>query len=173
MPTVVVARKHSNGNITFCTFMVDLLCLGVKDSFYHFNVSVDQYYDFKETIAAKMGMINIDYALAHNIVLEGADFAAEFGFKPCKEYESITQFMLEEDTDEIDLIEIECGKNGDPFYMQGPYEDDAKAMKIIAQLEKTAGSGNYGFSTEAMANFNDEFHSEDIIEEDEEELGKM
>jgi hypothetical protein len=161
MPTVVVARKHSNGNITFCTFMVDLLCLGVKDSFYHFNVSVDQYYDFKETIAAKMGMINIDYALAHNIVLEGADFAAEFGFKPCKEYESITQFMLEEDTDEIDLIEIECGKNGDPFYMQGPYEDDAKAMKIIAQLEKTSGSVKYFFIKYSMDNKNEKLNKKE------------
>lgn len=173
MATVVVARKHTNGNITFCTFMVDLLCLGVKDSFYHFNVSMAQYNDFKETIAAKMGMINIDYALAHNIVLEGADFAAEFGFKPHKNYESITQFMLEEDTDEIELIEIECGKDGNPFYMQGPYDDDTKANKIIAQLEKMAGPGNYDFSTGAMGNFNDVFHAEDCIEDDEDELGKM
>lgn len=167
MCTVVIAREHINGNITFCTYVVDLYCLGVKDTLYQFNVSMTQYRDILEKISTEMEMINIDYALAHNIVLASVEFAEEFGFKPCKEYESITKFMLEEDTDDIELIEIECGKDGKPFYVQGPFEDDAKAHRIIAQLEKTAGRGNYNFILNTGDEFTDDDEDDELDDEDE------
>lgn len=68
------------------------------------------------------------------------------GFKPHKDFLSITQYMLEEDNDSIPLIEIHCGDDdGIPVYVQGPLEDDAKANWIISQLEKNVGAGNYRF----------------------------
>ncbi|HET6558274.1 MAG TPA: hypothetical protein VFG54_13225 [Prolixibacteraceae bacterium] len=143
LPTVVITRKHTNGNITACTYMVDLKCLGVKDSSYLFNVTPTQYREFKELIQQNIELTPVDYALAHNIVLAGVEYAADLGFKPFKDYESVTKFMLEEDTDEIELIEIECGQGGVPVYVQGPYEDDSKARKIIAQLEKAVGHNNF------------------------------
>lgn len=145
LPTVVIARKHTNGNITACTYMVDLKCLGVKDTSYLFNVSMTEYRDFIDYINENIELMKVDYALAHNIVLAGVEYADELGFRPFKDYESVTKFMLEEDTDEIELIEIECGRNGKPFYMKGPNEDMAKANRIIAQLEKTVGFGNFDY----------------------------
>jgi hypothetical protein len=40
-------------------------------------------------------------------------------------------------------MEIECGLKGKPAFIRGPYDDDAKVARITAQLEKTAGAGNY------------------------------
>ncbi|HAH22829.1 MAG TPA: hypothetical protein DCL77_03560, partial [Prolixibacteraceae bacterium] len=165
MCTVVIAREHVNGSITFCTYVVDLGCLGVKDSMFQFNVSVIQYRDILEKLGTEMEMVNIDYALAHNIVLAGVEYAAEFGFKPCKEYESITKFMLEEDTDEIELIEIECGKEGKPFYVQGPFEDMSRANWIIAQLERTAGPGNYNYILKVGDEFMDDYEDDELDDE--------
>ena len=165
MTTVLVARNHTNGNITVCSYLVDLFCLGVKDSMYLFNVPVHEYEEFKERVNREMEMTEVDYTLAHNIVYAGVEFAEEFGFKPHKDYESVTKFMLEEDTEDIELIEIECGNDGKPLYMRGPFEDDAKAKRIIAQLEKNAGSGNY----EYIDGF-DEFDDEDDDFDDDEEF---
>lgn len=162
MATVLIARDHTNGNITVCSYLVDLFCLGVKDSMYLFNVPVHEYEEFKEKFNSNMEMTEVDYTLAHNIVYAGVEFAEEFGFKPHKDYESVTKFMLEEDTEDIELIEIECGNDGKPLYMRGPFEDDAKARKIIAQLEKNAGSGNY----EYIDGF-DEFDDDDFDYDDE------
>ena len=148
MTPVLVARSHSNGNITVCSYLVDLMCLGVKDTMFLFNVPIHTYEEFKEKMTGGIELVEVDYTLAHNIVFAGIEFAEEFGFKPHKDYESITKFMLEEDTEDIELLEIECGRNGKPFYMQGPFEDVSKTQKIIAQLEKTAGKGNYEFVTE-------------------------
>ena len=173
MSTVVIARNHINGNITACTYLVDLGCLGVKDSMFLFNVTMSQYSDLKEKVSSGIEMTEVDYSLAHNIILAGVEYAAEFGFKPCKEYESVTKFMLEEDTEEIELIEIECGTDGKPLYVQGPFEDHVKARQIIAQLEKAVGHGNYHFIMNVGDEFEDEYDDEDYELDDEYEFDDM
>ncbi len=146
--SIVIARRHTNENITFCLYLVDLFCLGVKDSFFRFNISETEFRKFIEKLEEKMEMEIVEYVLVHNIILSGIEYAEEFGFKPCKDFSSVTQYMLEEDTDDIELIEIECGKDGKPLFIQGPFENAAKANKILKQLEKTAGTGNYDFIRE-------------------------
>lgn len=154
---VVVARKHTNGNITVCMFLVDLFCLGIKNTQYLFNIPEAEYQDKKDEME-HIVFEQISYTLAHNIVFAGLEYAEEYGFKPHKDFTSITQFMLEEDTEDIELIDIECGKNGKPFYVNGPYEDQAKINQIIAQLKRTAGTGNYDFE---IVDENDEFEEGD------------
>lgn len=141
---VIVARKHTNGNVTVCIYIVDLFCLGVKQTQYLFNISETEYREKTEGLE-NVELESISYTLAHNIVFAGLEYAEEYGFKPHKEFTSITKFMLEEDTEDIELIDIECGKNGKPFYISGPYEDQVTRKKILAQLERSAGPGNYEF----------------------------
>jgi len=163
MANIVVSRSHTNGNITFCFYLVDLLCLGVKDSSYKFNVTETEFRDFIERMAERMPVEIIDYVLAHNIILSAVEFAEEYGFKPHKDFTSVTEFMLEEDNDDIELIEIECGRNGKPLYVQGPYDSEATANKIMKQLEHLAGQGNFDFIQEVGSDFDDEF--EDDLED--------
>ncbi len=148
MASIIVSRRHTNANITFCFYLVDLLCLGVKDSSYRFNITETEFSDFIERMEERMPVEMIDYELAHNIILSAVEFAEEYGFKPHKDFASVTEFMLEEDNDDIELIEIECGRDGKPLYVQGPHESEATANKIMKQLEKTAGTGNYDFIRE-------------------------
>ncbi|MDO8930321.1 MAG: hypothetical protein Q7W54_15215, partial [Bacteroidota bacterium] len=141
---VIVARNHTNGNITACMYMVDIYCLGKKNTKYLFNVSETDYEERKASME-NVDYESISYTLAHNIVFAGLEYAEEYGFKPHKDFASTTQFMLEEDTEEIELIDIECGKDGKPFYICGPYDDQKKINKVLGQLEKTAGPGNYDY----------------------------
>jgi len=157
---VFVTRKHTNSNITSCMYLIDLFCLGVKNSQYLFNISPTEYQERKEELE-HIELVPISYALAHNIIYAGLEFADEYGFKPHKDFESITRFMLEEDTDDIELIEIECGKDGKPFYVNGPYEDQAKIKQILAQLDRTAGPGNYDFE---IVDEDDMFDEDDEFE---------
>jgi hypothetical protein len=39
MASIIVAGRHTNGNITLCIYMVDLLCLGVNGSFIKFKIT--------------------------------------------------------------------------------------------------------------------------------------
>ena len=160
---IMIARSHTNGNITLCIYLIDLYCLGVKDSHYMFNISRYEYLDIihrSQTIEP----IPISYSLAHNIIYAGLEYAEEFGFKPHKDFTSITRFMLEEDTEDIELIDIECGRDGKPFYVSGPFDDELKINAVIKQLEKTAGVGNFDYT---ISDSDDELDQDEEDEEDE------
>ncbi len=148
LANIIVARQHTNGNITAGMYLVDLNCLGVKDASYWFNISETQYTEILTRARGGMVLEGIPYALVHNIVFAALEFAEEYGFKPHKDFKSVAQYILEEDTDDIELIEIECGEEGKPAFISGPYDNAAKVARIIAQLEKTAGPGNYTFIDE-------------------------
>lgn len=158
---VVVARSHTNGNITACFYLVDLLLMGVKDTDYMFNRPLFEYKEKIEEISDRMNLINITYELAHNIIYTSIDFAGSFGFSPHKDYSSITSFMLEEDDDNIEVIEIECGHDGKPAYMRSPYESDHESDRIIKKLEKSAGSGNFIIIDHLDEEGHDEFEDDE------------
>ncbi len=164
---LTVARKHTTGNITACYYYIDLLCLGVKDTHFIFNHLDIDYESAKNKMYEDFESETIDYTLAHNIVYASIEFADEFGFKPHKDFTSVTRFMLEEDSDEIELIDVECGKNGKPLYVRGPYETEQRANQIISQLEKTAGPDKYSFISKA-----DNFSEDDFDEMDDDILAQ-
>lgn len=143
MANVIIARRHTNGNITACLYLVDLFCQGVKDTTWFFNVPLFDYNDKIDEIRERMDFEPVKYELAHNIVFAAVEFAEEYGFHPHRDFISITSFMLEEDSDKIELIDIECGIDGKPAYMRMPYHSKSEADRIIATLENNAGPGNY------------------------------
>ena len=44
---ITVTRVHINGNITFGMYLVDLFCLGIKDTMWDFNKSPVEFREFK------------------------------------------------------------------------------------------------------------------------------
>jgi hypothetical protein len=165
---ITVTREHINGNITHGAYMVDLYCLGIKDSFWKFN---EHPLDFKEFFdkhikANEYGfkMQRTSYALAHNIIYGAIEFAEEFGFHPHKSFD-LTRHILEPDDERVKLIDIEFGYKGKPLYISGP-ENPAETTRVLAHLEKMVGKGNYNFVAEAEA---DDFFNQ----EDEKEKEKM
>ena len=142
LATVVVLRRHVNGNITSAVYMVDLLCRGIKDSLYFFNqplYELEEKFDFEDSLLWQ----KIDYDLAHNIVYAGHDFAMDFHIEPHKGF-AVTKYILEEDNDNVPLIEIETGdKDGKPHLMVNTSDSYGD---VLAKLKKYAGEGNYTFT---------------------------
>jgi hypothetical protein len=170
---LTIARKHTTGNITACYYMIDLMCLGVKETNYSFNISLSDYQLQKAKMHDELEIERIGYTLAHNIVYASLEYADEFGFTPHKDFTSVTRFMLEEDTEDIDMIDIECGSNGKPLYLRGPFDNDQRARQIINQLEKTAGPGKYtfienedDFPKDDFSNEESDFPENDILDKE-------
>lgn len=158
---IVVARKHKNGNITAGLYLVDMFCLGLKDTFYEFNLLPADY----ELLKRKMpDWEACEYSLAHNIIYGGIAFAEEYGFKPHKDFE-IARFILEEDTDDVEFIELDFGIDGIPNYVPGPNDSPHKIQAVISTLTKTAGAGNF-----KIADLDEDFDDiDDDWEDDEDE----
>jgi len=138
---IIVARQHKTGNITAGIYLVDMFCLGIKSAQYEFNLYQDDY----EGLKNRFNWERCEYVLAHNIIFGAIAYAEDYGFKPHKEFE-VAQFILEEDDEAIELVELDFGLNGKPHYVSGPYDDSAKVNNIIATLERTAGEGNFTFT---------------------------
>lgn len=158
--SVMIARKHANGNLTYGMYLVDVLCLGVKESYYRFNADPDDYKEMLESMI-DLDMQVCEYNLIHNLMYAAIEFASDYGFKPAKEYTSVSQFLLEEDTDDIELMEIECGREGRPVYVITEEYSDVEINQTISVLERTAGKGNFDVIYEAGEDFDEEDEDED------------
>lgn len=140
MANIIVTRKHPDGCLTFGFFLVDIWALGTKDCFANIHYRQSTFEEqFLEAAKGDETFVEIPYVLAHNIIYGANAFAEECGFKLHEDFK-ITQHILMEDTEDIPLIELEFGKDGEPF------------------LVDTRG---FGF---------DDFDDEDFDEDDEEEF---
>ena len=145
---VIVTRNHTGGKVSMADYLVDIYCLGVKDSFYRLRMEDYEVEDIVDQLDAK----ECSYHEAHNWVYGAIAFAEEAGIEPDKSFH-LTQYMLEEDNDEIPLIEYEYGKDGKHFLVAHSRQE---ANRYLPLLEKNLGEGNYDFIVEATPDFNDD-----------------
>lgn len=135
MAHVIVTRVRPSGNLVMGAFLVDTFCLGVKDAGYHENMPPSDFEGYLNNYKKGMGLEEISYNEAHNIIYGAIAFAEEGGIKPTKEFDP-AGYILEEDTDEIPLIEYDFGKNGKHFLVVNP---DRKEMPYYHILKKNLG----------------------------------
>jgi hypothetical protein len=142
LANVLIYRRHVNNNVSGAVYLVDLKCLGVKDTMWFFNEAEEDM--FEKFAGSGLDFEVIDYEVAHNIVFAGHDFAMDYDIHPHKEF-ATTRFVLEEDDDRIPLVEITVGEGSEnkPHlieHQQGQYAD------ALAKLKKIAGEGNYDYT---------------------------
>ena len=142
--TFLIMRTMPGGKFAIGLYLVDTFLLGVKNTFYNVNLYESEIRDLKE----KMGnnpLENMDVHEFHNWIYGAVDYAEEYGFLPHKDFE-VSQYLLDPEmiTDAID--DLEFGYKGMPFYIQGSDDSQAKVNRIIKQLEKTAGKGNFNYT---------------------------
>jgi len=159
--TVVVARKHPQGNVTFAGYLIDKWCLGVKDSLYEFNVDESELNSFVSGFKDRTVSIEeIDYVEAHNWVYGAMEFALEAGILPCKEF-GLTRYMLEEDNDNVELREYEFGRDGEYCLL---VQDKWEADHYVPILEKNLGKGN--FSVDVDEGWDEGYYDDSDDDED-------
>ena len=139
LASVVVTRERPSGNLVMGLYLVDTMCLGVKDAHHYPNMTRYEYDEMLEEMSWVQNMVPCDYVLAHNVVYGGIEFARELGFEPHKDF-GTAQYILEEDTDDIEFMDIDFGRNGEPVLFVKP---GMKATRYIKQLNKSVGEGNY------------------------------
>lgn len=157
--TVLIARRHASGKYTIGLYLVDTFCLGLKDTFYKFNVSSQEYDDLLDQISIGGNYIQVSYNEAHNLIFGAIAFAEEAGIKPSPEF-ALTQYLLEEDTEAVPLIEYEFGKNGKHFLVA---KNNLELNTYLPLLEKNLPEEEYDFI------FPDELEEDEDEEEDDED----
>lgn len=109
MAHVIVARERGYGNLCIRMYLCDTWCMGIKDAYGIINISKE---DFKREVLDTISNIKeCDYIYAHNLVYGAEAFAADADIEPHSGF-ALWGHVLEEDTDEIPLIEMEFGDKG-------------------------------------------------------------
>lgn len=136
---VLVARRHRYDKVSVCGYLVDVHCLGVK------NTIGPEVMDEVDLLAfrryffdAYQNHLVAPFDLARHLVLGAVDYARALGFEPHPDYAD-TSAHLE---GPLARCDIDFGRDGMPFYVEGPYDDPYKIMRT---LEASVGSGNYLF----------------------------
>jgi hypothetical protein len=162
---IVVGRQKRNGQIIVGFYLVDMYCLGLKNTFYAEFSDSDEF-DEKFDSMGENGheFIEIEPNLAFNYIYGAIEYAEDIAFKPHKDF-AITEYILD-DVEKIAFIDIEFGQNGRPVFFQGP---DDKPGQILAHLDKHVGKGNYEYV--AMAD-DENFEGEDDDDNEDEYQGR-
>ncbi len=157
MANVVVTRQRPNGEFIFASFLVDTFCLGVKDVYYSMTYTADDIKNVLDRYGDTCEIDEISYDEAHNIIWGAVSFAEEAGIKPAKTF-SIGQYILEDDTEEIPLIDYEFGKDGKYLLVVG---EDGKEKVYLKTLAQRLGE-RFDFISplEAFDDDNDEYEDE-------------
>ncbi|GAB6012773.1 DUF1186 domain-containing protein [Viscerimonas tarda] len=153
---IIVARQHTNGNYTFGCYLVDTYCLGIKESFYKFNTPGTDFEEIKEDYFEQLE--SVSYEEVHNIIYGAYAYAEELGFRPDKDF-AVTQYILEEDSDAIPLIEYEFGYNGKPMLM---VKTRAEYTRYAPTLEKSTG-GDFDYFIDNEVDDDDEI-DDDVLD---------
>ncbi len=139
---VIIARRQPDGRLVFGDYMVDYYCLGMKNCFARGNVSLDRFArDILPKIMPDGAAEAISSSLAHELIYGSIEYAARWGFAPHPDFE-FAQEVLDAPALHTQRGNVTFGKDGKPFYINGP-RDDARA--IVDQLARSAGVDNFEY----------------------------
>ena len=139
---ILLSRLQPDGNICFGTYLVDKLCLGLKDTFANAGFSRTRYEnEVRGGLFRQSTMVECTVELAHQMIYASIDYAAQFGFVPNKDY-ALSQHLLLPRGELKEPYQLTFGRNGKPFYIAGPHDN---VGRILKQLEKNPGPGNFEY----------------------------
>jgi hypothetical protein len=138
--SVLVARQQHRGRVRVCGYLVDVYCLGVK-AVRGPRVMAEQALPdhVRDHFSAYDGSpVAAPLELARHLVLGAVDYARRLGFEPAPGFPAAAGML----GPWARPSDIEFGRDGQPFFSQGPYDDSDAIMKT---LERTVGWGNFGY----------------------------
>ncbi|ABK45397.1 hypothetical protein Mmc1_2906 [Magnetococcus marinus MC-1] len=140
---LILSRKVATGEVAFACYLIDFWCLGVKNCFCNIVPSL-QYEEFIEQSRDRENIIPIHPACLSKIVGSSVEYAQSLGFQPHPDFK-LAKVLLNGIDPMLCPSEYEFGQNGKPFYMSGPNDSEAFVNKVVKQLAKVCGEGNYDY----------------------------
>ena len=139
---ILLSRQLQDGAFIFGVYLVDIFCLGLKNTFCNANFSSSRYEELKARIFQDRKSVVCPVPLAHRIIYGAIGYASKLGFKPNRDFERSRHVLGEEKTGLGEGTDVQFGKDGKPLFIAGP---DDNVESIIKNLEVKLGAGNFNF----------------------------
>ena len=146
MGQIIVSRKSSQGDIAVGAYLVDTYCLGLKDCFSRI-LSSSEYEQLIENCEFSNGEINlVERSYACTLIHKALAYAKQIGFQPHADFSKAKSILTNIAIN--DAFKFEFGKDGEPFYMQGPYDKPFEVKKIMQILASHPDKGHLQMETQ-------------------------
>jgi len=134
LATIFIVRQLPNLKYILGTYLVDTLCLGLKNTFCNANL----LYSSIKTMLNKtpMEMTSIEYEDARSIILGGIQYANGLGFEPHRDWED-SKHIVEPERPFNEKIEF--GRDWKPLYIQGPNDSPNEIMSKLNAANNKQG----------------------------------
>lgn len=134
---VFIARGMPDGRIAWANFLIDTYCLGVKDATW--NISVPGEFDaVVDHIRQGSPLKAVAPEYIAKLVRDAVAYATSLGFAPHPDFRA-ARLLLEGIDPTLCSEQFKFGKNGTPFYIQGPHDSMERARMIVLQLQNQGG----------------------------------
>jgi hypothetical protein len=166
MARIFLSRKQPDGNLTFASYLVDVFCMGLKNTMCNVDMRPSRlnrelkagFYEGDSAISCSPHFVN-------QIIYGAIEYAAALGFRPNRDFRD-SRYVLEERDPSQEAYDVSFGKEGKPFFIAGPYDD---GPRIIAMLQRKLGEGNFDYLMELSPSDELEFVEAEWEEMDEDE----
>lgn len=138
---IFLSRRQPNGKMTIGSYLVDIYCLGLKNTFCNADLSQEECEILKLNTYMGATLVPRSPGEVNKIIFGAIEYAERLGFKPHKDFDLSHYVLKGLPIDEYDL-KTEFGYKGKPFYIAGP-DDDFEA--ILKALRNNLGEGNFRF----------------------------
>ena len=137
---IFVTRVEGNQYLVG-SYLVDYWCLGVKNVLRPRKLNRTKYEALvKKTYSQfQQNYREITLQQAQAIIFGAVEYAQKLGLKPHRDWTTSKDHLGQPSEN---LLPIEFGRQGKPFYVSGPYDN---SHKIVAKLRETVGEGNFDY----------------------------
>ncbi len=165
--SLAIARQESEEGLVIAVFLVDVYCLGVKNAFWR-ACTPGEFKKLLDRMEETQTMHAITPASLVKIVQGAVAYADSFGFRPHPDYRHAAKLLEGIDPATCEQ-EFTFGRNGKPFYIQGPNESLAQAEAIMERITAAGGHFMIGGPVSQSENFDDD----DDIEDESDEVDEL
>lgn len=135
------ARAHRFDKLAVCGCLVDTYCLGVKNAIGPNIMTEEEFRSFVRRYFSSFDAppVAVPMPLLQSLVLGAVEYADSLGLSPHPDFAAVRPTLGAW----TGPSPIRLGKDGRPFYIQGP-EDDV--YRITQTLRRHLGDGGFGFT---------------------------
>jgi hypothetical protein len=128
MASVLIARQR-RGKVYVCSYLIDTWCLGAKDAIPPTSTHRHPLPEIIEMTFRSYGgkPLTAPLDLAQQLVFGAVEYARGLGFKPHPDYRKCDGYLGDWDG----ACDITFGRDGQPTYIGGPYDDTARILRTI------------------------------------------
>ena len=139
--------------------LIDRTCLGIKNAFMLRPMGDTELHDVVATMNDRGDPLRrCEPLVVQSLAFHALDYARSLGFEPHRDFRRV---LLEPRPDTLLAPTLSISR---PYFISGPNDDVAKILK---QLERSVGAGNYDFLAVPMGSDLDDWSDEGWDDEDE------